>query len=150
MYKKVLGVLGVGRDEREEKSCTGSSDSESSWHSAEPGTDVLEDFHDPTTESNCEMDSCATQRESFHYYGPNESDSAASTSSWHPRRNSRVKRSSRRSKDCLNEVVSQSRQLTLDNEVLNPEERSEGEVSQLELSILRLEVHFLSFFGCAL
>lgn len=141
MFKKVLEVLGVGRDGREEENCSGSSccsssDSEVSWHSVEPGAEELEIFHGPTTESDSEIDSTinfAVQRgQGDQYYGPNESDdSAASTSSWHRRKNVRVKRFPRRNKghpvpeiqeERLREVVSRSRQLTLDNEALVPEE----------------------------
>ena len=145
MWGRVRGVLGVGgRNEKKGKELESEgsasdshSDSNSSFHSAEPGPDELDNFCGPTSGSDSEIsttfsllpDYDALKGMHVNYYGPNESDSAASTSSRHSRGNSRVKASRKRNtirsgsysiprirEETLETIVPRSRELRLDNE----------------------------------
>ena len=151
----VRGVLGVGgRDEKEkakELELEGSSSesgagSDSSWHSAEPGVDELESFDNPTSGSDSETtfdllpDYAVLKGVPANYYGANESDGAASTSSRHSSRgNSRVKGSRKRNtirsksysmskirEEHLETSLPRSRELRLDNEPVVQEDRPQS------------------------
>lgn len=151
----VRGVLGVGgRDEKEkakeleleDSSSESGAGSDSSWHSAEPGVDELESFDGPTSGSDSETtfdllpDYAVLRGVPANYYGANESDGAASTSSRHSSRgNSRVKGSRNRNtirsksysmskirEEHLETSLPRSRELRLDNEPVVQEDRPQS------------------------
>ncbi|KAG0560418.1 hypothetical protein KC19_10G179300 [Ceratodon purpureus] len=159
MVRGVRGVLGVGGGDEKAKgkkllsesegspSDSESGDSDSSWHSAEPGADELESFYGPTSGSDSDVsttfdslpDYSALRGMPANYYGANESDSAASTSSRYSRGNSRVKGSRKRSsvrsggysipkirEESLETIIPRPRELRLDDEPIIQEDRSQS------------------------
>lgn len=148
MVRGVRGVLGVGggdgkakgKELLSESECSSSDsdgDSDTSWHTAEPGADELESLYGPTSGSDSEISTTFDRLPDYaglrampaNYYGANESDGAASTSSRRWRGHSRVKGSRKRSsvrsgsysiprirEESLETIIRRSRELRLDNE----------------------------------